>query len=62
MISFNGNPSHILGSRSTSDNLDQLARNDSLSRSVEKNLEAGNHVSSVLGSVLEIDTSVPKWL
>jgi len=52
IISFNYSTLHILRSCGTSDNFDQLARDDCLSRSVVENLEAGDHVSSVLGSVL----------
>jgi len=40
-------------SRCTSDNFDQLASNDSLTRSVEENLVLGDHISSILGSVLK---------
>jgi hypothetical protein len=58
MINFNYHPSHVLGSCGTSDNLDQFASNDSLSGSVEKNLETGNHVSGVLGGVLQGRVSV----
>ena len=42
----------ILGGGGTSDNLDQLASNDSLSCSVVENLELVDHLSSVLGSVV----------
>ena len=42
----------LLGSSSSSDNLDQLAGNDGLASTVEKNLVSVDHVSSVLGSVL----------
>lgn len=42
----------LLRSRSTSDNLDQFARNDSLSGSVEENLELVDHVTGVLGGIV----------
>lgn len=42
----------ILGSGSTRNNLDKLTSNDSLSRSVEENLELVNHVASVLGCIV----------
>lgn len=42
----------LLGSSSTSDNLDQLAGNDGLASTVEKNLVLADHVTSVLGGVL----------
>lgn len=42
----------LLRCSSTSNNLNQLASNDSLSRSVVKNLELIDHVASVLGSVV----------
>lgn len=42
----------LLGSSSTSDNLDQLAGNNGLASTVEKNLVPADHVTSVLGSVL----------
>lgn len=38
--------------RSTSDNFDQLASNDSLSSSVKENLESVDHVASILGGVI----------
>lgn len=41
-----------LGGSSTRNDLDKLARDDGLTSAVEKNLELGDHVSSVLGSVL----------
>jgi hypothetical protein len=43
---------HILGCGSTSDNLDQLTGNGSLSSTVVKNLESVDHVTSVLGGVV----------
>lgn len=43
----------LFGRRSsTSDNLDQLPSNDSLSGTVEKNLELVYHVTGVLGGVV----------
>jgi hypothetical protein len=42
-----------LGSSRTSDNLDKFASNDGLTGTVVQNLELVDHVSSVLGSVLE---------
>lgn len=44
---------HVLGGRGTSDNLDQLASNDGLSGSVEENLVLVDHLSGVLGGVLQ---------
>ena len=41
-----------LGGSSTRNDLDKLARDNGLTSAVEKNLELGDHVSSVLGSVL----------
>lgn len=38
--------------RSTSDNFNQLASNDSLSSSVEEDLESVDHVASILGGVI----------
>lgn len=43
---------HILRCGGTSDNLDQLTGNGSLSGTVVKNLESVDHVTSVLGSVV----------
>lgn len=43
---------HVLRGSSTSDNLDQLSGNDGLSGTVEENLVAADHVTSVLGGVL----------
>ena len=42
----------ILGSSGTSNNLDQLASNDSLSGTVEKNGELADHVTGVLRGVV----------
>ena len=39
---------HVRGSSSTSDNLDQLSGNDSLSGTVEKNLVLVDHLAGVL--------------
>ena len=43
----------FLGSCSTCDNLDQLAGNDGLTSSVEENLVLADHISGVLGGVLQ---------
>lgn len=43
---------HILRGSSTSNNLDQLSSNDSLSGAVVQNLVLANHLTGVLGSVL----------
>jgi len=45
---------HILGGGSTGDNFNQFSSNNGLTGTIEKNLELGNHVSSILGSVLRI--------
>ena len=42
----------VLGSSSTSDNLDQLAGDDSLSGTVEQNRELADHVTGVLRGVV----------
>jgi hypothetical protein len=42
-----------LGSSRTSDNLDKFASNDGLAGTVVQNLELVDHVSGVLGGVLE---------
>jgi hypothetical protein len=42
----------VLGSGSTSDNLDELAGNDGLASTVEQNLELGDHLTGVLGGVV----------
>jgi hypothetical protein len=42
----------ILGSGGTSDNLDELTGNDGLASTVEQNLELGDHLAGVLGSVV----------
>jgi hypothetical protein len=42
----------LFRSSSTSDNLDKFARDDGLASSVEQNLELGDHIASVLGSIL----------
>jgi hypothetical protein len=42
----------LRGSSSSSNNLDQLSSNDSLSGTVVKNLELSNHLSGVLGGVV----------
>jgi hypothetical protein len=43
---------HVGGGRSTSDNFDQLSRNDGLTGTVEENLVLVDHLASVLGGVL----------
>jgi hypothetical protein len=43
---------HVRRGSSTSDNLDQLSGNDSLSGTVEKNLVLVDHLTSVLGGVI----------
>lgn len=43
---------HVCGSGGTSNDLDQLAGNDSLSGTVEQDLEFVDHVTSVLGGVV----------
>lgn len=43
---------HIGGGSSTSNNLDQLSGNDSLSGTVVQNLVPANHFTGVLGGVL----------
>lgn len=43
---------HVLGGGGTSNNLDQLASNDGLSGTVEKNLVLVDHLTGVLGGVL----------
>ena len=43
---------HVRRGSSTSDNLNQLSGNDSLSGTVEENLVLVDHLTSVLGSVL----------
>lgn len=43
----------LLGSGSTSDNLNKFAGNDGLASAVEENLEPGDHVSGVLGGILK---------
>jgi hypothetical protein len=42
----------VLRRSSTSNNLHQLARNNSLTRAIVQNLELANHVASVLGGVV----------
>lgn len=44
---------HVGGGGGTSDNLDQLASNDGLTSSVVENLVLANHLSSVLGGILQ---------
>ncbi len=53
---------HILRGGGTSDNLDQLASNDGLTGSVEQNLVLADHLTSVLGSVLESFVSGGEFL
>jgi hypothetical protein len=43
----------LLRSGGTSDDLDKLARDDSLASAVEQNLELVDHVTSVLGRILQ---------
>jgi hypothetical protein len=43
----------LLGGSSTSNNLDKLSGNDSLAGSVEQNLVLVDHLTSVLGSILQ---------
>ena len=49
----------VFGGCSSCDDLHQLACNDSLTRSVEEDLEFGDHLTSVLGSILR-DTTLAK--
>ena len=62
LVSIHNLPLHVFRGGGTSDNLDQLASNDGLTGSVEENLVLADHLTGVLGSVLEWFVSEGKFL
>jgi len=51
---------HVCRSSSTGNNFDQFASNDGLSGAVVENLVLANHLTSVLGGILEQGIALAK--
>ena len=52
----------VLGGGGTSDNFNELTGNDGLTSAVEQNLELGDHVTGVLGSILTLFSKLYQYV
>lgn len=62
MKSKTAKPLAVLRSSSTGDNLNEFTSNDGLTGTVEQDLELGDHVTGVLGSVLCVVSICNRWI